>query len=130
MKKAPEGRISSKNIGERPMSENPSTPKLKSDVIGLLGAATLGVVFLSPAMTLYGLFGPTFLASGNAAPMAFIWALLATLPTAASYALLSRDFPSSGSAADWATRATGYRIGVWTGWRFTDGSSSYGNHGS
>src|ERR1700683_1089322 len=36
---------------------------LKSDVLGLLGAATLGVVFLSPAMTLYGLFGPTFLAS-------------------------------------------------------------------
>src|SRR5579862_2987887 len=67
-------------------------------------------------MTLYGLFGPTFLASGKTAPMAFIWALLATLPTAVSYALLSRDFPSSGSAADWTTRATGHRVGLWTGW--------------
>ena len=34
---------------------------LKSNVIGLLGATTLGIVFLSPAMTLYGLFGPIFL---------------------------------------------------------------------
>src|SRR5947209_4801432 len=90
--------------------------KLKSDALGLVGAVTLGIVFLSPAMTLYGLFGPTFLEAGNSAPLAFIWALLATLPTAVSYALLSRDFPTSGSAADWATRATNHRIGIWTGW--------------
>src|SRR5579872_4146416 len=90
--------------------------ELKSNVIGLLGAATLGVVFLSPAMTLYGLFGPTFLSSGSAAPLAFIFALIATLPTACSYALLSRDFPSSGSAGDWATKAIGERVGIWTGW--------------
>lgn len=89
---------------------------LKSDVLGLLGAATLGVVFLSPAMTLYGLFGPTFLSSGSAAPLAFVFALIATLPTASSYALLSRDYPSSGSAADWATRAIGDKVGIWTGW--------------
>src|SRR4029078_17642 len=34
---------------------NMQSPKaLKSDVVGLMGAATLGVVMLSPAMTLYG----------------------------------------------------------------------------
>lgn len=103
-------------MGRSQLTASQSQEKLKSDVIGLLGAATLGVVFLSPAMTLYGLFGPTFLASGNAAPMAFLLALLATLPTAVSYALLSRDFPTSGSAADWATWATTRRIGVWIGW--------------
>lgn len=94
----------------------PPPVRLKSDVIGLLGAATLGMVFLSPAMTLYGLFGPIFLACGNLAPMTFVLGLLATLPTAFSYAVLSRDHPSSGSVADWATRATGPRIGAWAGW--------------
>ena len=95
---------------------SPSSPALKSNVIGLLGATTLGVVFLSPAMTLYGLFGPIFLACGKAAPLAFIFALLATLPTAFSYALLSRDYPTSGSAADWTAHAMGHRTGVWAGW--------------
>lgn len=100
-----------------PTQEMEATPAhLKSNVIGLLGAATLGVVFLSPAMTLYGLFGPIVLAAGNAAPLAFVFALLATLPTAFGYSVLSRDFPTSGSAADWSARATNHRIGVWTGW--------------
>src|SRR5262249_60128598 len=78
-----------------------SAKTLKSDVVGLLGAAALGVVMLSPAMTLYGGFGPTFLAAGRAAPLAFVWALLATLPTALSYVLLSREYPLSGSTASW-----------------------------
>ena len=89
---------------------------LKSNTIGLLGAATLGMVFLSPAMTLYGLFGPIFLACGKAAPLSFVFALLVTLPTAFSYAVLSRDHPTSGSTADWAAQATGPRIGAWAGW--------------
>ena len=95
---------------------SPPSRGLKSDVIGLLGAATLGMVFLSPAMTLYGLFGPIFLACGNAAPLSFVLGLLATLPTAFSYAVLSRDYPSSGSTADWAAHATGARTGAWAGW--------------
>ena len=98
------------------MSAPPPPVALKSNVIGLLGATTLGVVFLSPAMTLYGLFGPIFLECGKAAPLSFVLALAATLPTAFSYAVLSRDFPTSGSVADWATRATGSRIGAWAGW--------------
>ncbi len=95
---------------------SPAPARLRSDVIGLLGAATLGMVFLSPAMTLYGLFGPIFLACGKLAPLSFVLALVATLPTAFSYAVLSRDHPSSGSVADWATQATGPRIGAWAGW--------------
>lgn len=95
---------------------SPPHARLKSDVIGLVGAASLGMVFLSPAMTLYGLFGPIFLACGKLAPLAFVLALCATLPTAFSYAVLSRDHPSSGSVADWATQATGPRVGAWAGW--------------
>lgn len=97
------------------MTSAPQT-QLKSNVIGLLGAATLGLVFMSPAMTLYGLFGPIFLACGKLAPLSFVLALVATLPTAFSYAVLSRDHPTSGSTADWAAQATGPRIGAWAGW--------------
>jgi amino acid transporter len=89
---------------------------LKANVIGLLAAATLGTVMLSPAMTLYGTFGPAFSTAGHAAPLAFTWALLATVPTALSYALVSREHPSSGSAYAWTARATTPTAGAWAGW--------------
>jgi amino acid transporter len=89
---------------------------LKSGVVGLAGAATLGVVMLSPAMTLYGNFGASFATAGHAAPLAFIWALLATLPTATSYALLSRERPAAGSAAAWTAQALSTQAGRWVGW--------------
>ena len=97
------------------MSDQHNGP-LKKNGIGLIGAATLGVVMLSPAMTLYGGFGPAFLNAGAAAPLAFIWALIATLPTVCSYLVLSQDYPSSGSASDWADKAFSHRVGVWAGW--------------
>src|SRR5213075_1223117 len=87
---------------------------LKSGSLGLVGAATLGVVMLSPAMTLYANFGAAYASAGDAAPLAFVWALLATLPTAASYALLSRDRPEAGSAASW-TAAFSTRAARWVG---------------
>jgi amino acid transporter len=90
--------------------------KTQSAGIGLLGATTLGVVMLSPAMTLYGGFGPAYLNAGAAAPLAFIWALFATLPTAVSYIVLSRDYPTSGSAADWAEKACSRKVAIWVGW--------------
>ncbi len=89
---------------------------LKANVIGLLAAATLGTVMLSPAMTLYGTFGPAFSTAGHAAPLAFTWALLATVPTALSYALVSREHPSSGSAYAWTAKATTPTAGAWAGW--------------
>src|SRR6476659_7344949 len=89
---------------------------LKANVIGLLAAATLGTVMLSPAMTLYGTFGPAFASAGNAAPLAYAWALLATVPTALSYALVSREYPSSGSAYAWMAKATTPTAGAWAGW--------------
>ncbi|MGZ6143638.1 MAG: APC family permease [Myxococcales bacterium] len=88
---------------------------LKSGTLGLVGAATLGVVMLSPAMTLYANFGAAYATAGSAAPLAFVWALLATLPTAASYALLSRERPEAGSAASW-TAAFSTRAARWVGW--------------
>ena len=89
---------------------------LKANGVGLASAATLGVVMLSPAMTLYGNFGAAYSTAGQAAPLAFVWGLLATLPTAFSYALLSRERPSSGSAATWTAQALSARAARWVGW--------------
>jgi len=75
----------------------------------------LGVVMLSPAITLYGNFAAAFVGAGKAAPLAFVLALLATLPTAASYALLARDRPAAGSAAAWTNAALGPAIARWVG---------------
>ncbi len=71
---------------------------------------------LSPAMTLYGGFGPAYLNAGRAAPLAFVWALFATLPTALSYVFLSNGHPNSGSAAAWAEKAFSRRVSIWAGW--------------
>ncbi len=89
---------------------------LKSNVIGLVGAVTLGVVMLSPAMTIYANFGPSFLAAEKAAPLIFVWALIATLPTAISYVLLSNKYPHSGSAAHWIKRTGLHKLARWAGW--------------
>jgi amino acid transporter len=94
---------------------------LKTGVVGFLGAVTLGIVMLSPAMTLYGQFGTAYVLAGKAAPLAFVLALIATLPTATSYALLARDYPDSGSAASWTSMAApknywGEAFGKWAGW--------------
>ena len=104
------------------MQDTTSRSALKTNVVGFLGAVTLGIVMLSPAMTLYGNFGPAFVLAGRAAPLAFVLALIATLPTATSYALLSRDFPDSGSAASWMARVAGSGsrwgevLSRWAGW--------------
>ena len=102
---------------ESPAHTNPdaSGPQLRSGVVTLLAASTLGVVMLSPAITLYGNFAAAFAGAGKAAPLAFVLALLATLPTATSYALLARDRPAAGSAATWTQAALGPAIARWVG---------------
>lgn len=58
----------------------------------------------------------TFLAAGKAAPLAFVWALAATLPTAISYVQLARRHPLSGSAASWVALAAPVPVAQWAGW--------------
>ncbi|BBZ30575.1 putrescine importer [Mycolicibacterium madagascariense] len=76
----------------------------------------MGAVIMSPASGLYFNFAPTSMAAGNVVPLIFLIAMLVTLPTALSYASMSRSLPSSGSAYTWMRRAVGPVWGVYTGW--------------
>ncbi len=95
---------------------NHTRRELRAGSVGLIGAAAMGVAMLSPAMAIYLLFGPNVLYAGKAGPLVFCLALVATLPTALSYAMVARELPSSGSAYAWATKAINPRVGAWVGW--------------
>jgi len=76
----------------------------------------MGAVMMSPALGIYGNFGPMALTAGKTTPLVFLLALLATLPTAICYAMISREIPSSGSAYTWLWEAVTPAVGVWIGW--------------
>jgi amino acid transporter len=92
-----------------------SATTLKAGVLGFAGAATLGAVMMAPALGIYGNFGPLATSAGKVAPVVFFIALVASLPTAISYALVSREMPSSGSAYTWLWRATRPVVGMAVG---------------
>ncbi len=88
-----------------------STPRLKSGALGFAGAATMGAVMMAPALGIYANFGPLATNAGVVAPLVFFISLVASLPTAISYALVSREMPSSGSAYTWLWRTVRPTIG-------------------
>jgi len=90
--------------------------KLKPNALGILGVAAMGAVMMSPALGIYGNFGPMAQTAGKTTPLVFLLALLATLPTAICYALISREIPSSGSAYTWLWEAISPAVGIWIGW--------------
>jgi len=90
--------------------------KLKKGALGIIGVAAMGAVMMSPALGIYGNFGPMALTAGKTTPLVFLLALLATLPTAICYAMISREIPSSGSAYTWLWEAVTPAVGVWIGW--------------
>jgi putrescine importer len=79
--------------------------RLKADTIGPWGLAALAIGITSPAMGLYALWGPMQVAGGPITPLIFLAAMLMTLPTAISYALLNRAVPSAGAASTWVWTA-------------------------
>ena len=58
-------------------------------------AAALGVVMMAPALGVYANLSLVFSSAGNAAPLVLLLALALTLPTALSYAMVSREVPST-----------------------------------
>lgn len=89
--------------------------RLKPNTIGPWGLAALAIGITSPAMGLYALWGPMQSAAGPIAPLIYLAALLMTLPTAFSYALLNREAPSAAAASAWVWAAVGPLAGFQAG---------------
>jgi len=94
-----------------------STPDtaLRAGAMSSLGVAALGAVMMAPALGIYANLGLIGAESGRVAPAVFLFALLCTLPTAVSYALISREIPSAGSAYTWLSDSLTPEIGMWIG---------------
>jgi amino acid transporter len=88
---------------------------LKANAMGLAGAATIGAIMMAPALGIYGNWGPMAQDIGPIGPLIFLAGLLVSLPTAISYAVISRALPSSGSAYTWLWRALRPSVGIWIG---------------
>src|SRR5580698_8119610 len=90
--------------------------RLKANTIGPWGLAALAIGITSPAMGLYGLWGPMQVAAGPITPLIFLASMLMVLPTAISYALLNREAPSAGAASTWLWTAVnpvaGFQAGL------------------
>jgi putrescine importer len=90
-------------------------PGLRPNAIGLIGFATLGAVMMSPALGIYGSWGPMASTVGFPVALVFLGALVVSLPTAISYALVNRELPSAGSAFTWTWKTTSAGVGTWVG---------------
>jgi amino acid transporter len=89
---------------------------LRANSMTWVGAALLGAIIMSPASGLYFNFTPIEATAGAVVPLVFLIAMVVTLPTALSYAALSRSLPSAGSAYTWVQTALNPTAGVFVGW--------------
>lgn len=89
---------------------------LRANSMSWVGAALLGAIIMSPASGLYFNFTPIEATAGTVVPLVFLIAMVVTLPTALSYAALSRSLPSAGSAYTWVQTALNPAAGVFVGW--------------
>jgi amino acid transporter len=103
---------------ERGTTSAPASERvgLRANSMTWVGAALLGAIIMSPASGLYFNFSPTEAAAGGVVPLIFLIAMVVTLPTALSYASLSRSLPSAGSAYTWMRHAVSPGAGIFTGW--------------
>jgi amino acid transporter len=79
--------------------------RLKKNTISPVGLAALAIGITSPAMGLFALWGTMEAATGPVTPLIFLSAMLVTLPTGISYAVLNSRFPSAGAASTWLWRS-------------------------
>lgn len=88
---------------------------LRSNAVGLLGLTVLGAVMMSPAMGVYGTWGPMEGLVGRIVPLVFLAALLISLPNAISYVIVNREMPATGSAFTWTSRTSNPVAGLLVG---------------
>jgi putrescine importer len=102
---------------ERPVVSETSAASrgLRSNSLGLVGAMMLGVVLLSPAISIYFSWGFMIPSVGVATAAVFAIALVISLPTAYSYALINRRVPSAGASYKWASQLISPHLGIAVG---------------
>jgi len=91
---------------------------LRANTMGWVGAAALGAIIMSPAGGIYFNFGPMVQKAGAVAPFIFIMAMIVSLPTALSFAVVAGEMPAAGSVYTWIWNATKPIIGLFVGWVF------------
>jgi amino acid transporter len=82
-----------------------SPPTLRRSALGLLAVAGIGAVIMSPSLGLCFVWGGVTTQAGIVAPLIFLIALLISIPTAISYAMVSKELPSAGQAYTWLWRS-------------------------
>lgn len=90
----------------------PGAVTLRRGGLGLVAVAGLGAVVMSPGLALYFNWAPMTTAAGQVAPLIFLIALLVSIPTAISYAMVSKELPSAGQAYTWLWRSMTPTVGV------------------
>ena len=83
--------------------------------LGLSSVLLFGLAYLTPIEVL-GIYGVLTDASHGHTTLAYLFALLAMLLTALSYARVARYYPQSGAAYNYARRAIHPAVGFLVGW--------------
>lgn len=98
-----------------------NNPSLNEDssqlrrVLGLPALVFFGLVYMVP-LTIFTTYGIVTEVTGGRAASAYVITLAAMLFTAASYGLMVRRFPVSGSAYAYTSQAFGPNVGFLAGW--------------
>lgn len=99
-----------------PASTSGGATTLDSSALNLSQVAVLGIAYMGLALSMYFVLPLALQANGPNITYVVIATAAALAPTAASFVVLCRRYPSAGSAYTWLWRAGHPRTGVWLGW--------------
>ena len=83
--------------------------------LSLFGLVLFGLAYMTP-MIVFGTYGVLYEVSTGNVATSYLFALIAMLFTAGSYALMAYKYPSSGSSYTFVSKVFGEKIGFLTGW--------------
>src|SRR5260221_2371268 len=102
--------------GRQPATVSPTESRLNTNALGLWGLVIMGIASLGLALPASFNFGIMEGLPGPIVPLAFAAVTAAMLPTAASYAIMTRRRTCTGSTLTRLWEATTTPLGVWLGW--------------
>lgn len=83
--------------------------------LSLSSLVLFGLAYMTP-MIVFGTYGVLYEESGGKVASSYLFALIAMLFTAGSYALMAHKYPSAGSSYTYVSKVFGERIGFLIGW--------------